>query len=148
MRSERRFDVVPALWLAGLPMLAAIAGGLLDERRALGFTTWRAACRTRGLALPTLVDFTLQLLPIAVTGLLLGGLVVLAAGIRARATHARHCLAAHAGCALTLPLALLLCAGTLPLPLMWLTDFLITALAAWLLLRLANPAPRAGAAHP
>jgi hypothetical protein len=148
MQSERRLDVVPALWLAALPMLAAIAGVFLDERRALGFTTWRAACRATGLALPTLVDFTLQLLPMAVTGLLLGGLIVLAAGIRSRATHARHCLAAHAGCALTLPLALLLCAGTLPLPLMLLTDFLITALAALILLRLAGPASRVGAAHP
>jgi hypothetical protein len=132
------------------PMLGASAGAWLDERWHLGFTTWRSACRASGLRLATLVDFTLQLLPLAVLGLLLGGLLVVLAGmcLRHRPGHVRRCLAAHAGCALSLPIALLLCATTLPLPLMMLADLAITAFIVAGLLWLLRPAPHDAVMHP
>jgi hypothetical protein len=136
--------------VASLPMLGAAAGAWLDERLRLGFTNWRSACRAAGPGLATLADFTLQLLPLAVMGLLIGGLAVLLVGVatRHRREQAGACLAAHAGCALTIPLALLICASSLPLPLMLLADLTITALAALWLLRLMRPASRAVASHP
>ena len=72
-------------------MLGALAGGLLDERLRLGFTTWRAVCADTDLRLATLAGFTLQLLPLAVIGLLLGGVAMLAwALVRRDADHARR----------------------------------------------------------
>ncbi len=114
-------------------MLGAVAGGWVDQVHHLGFTTWRAACRTSGLRFASLVDFTVQLLPTAILGLLLGGLALLAWGSFARDRNPGPYLAAHAGCALTLPLALLLCASALPLPVMLLADLTIAVLAAMLL---------------
>lgn len=128
-------------------MLGAAAGAALDERHHQGFTTWRAACRGAGLRLSTLVEFTLQLLPLAVIGLLLGGLVVLAAGALMRDRHARLCVAAHAGCAVTLPVALILCAF-LPPMLMLAIDGVLAALAAGLWLMLMRTASRGSRAHP
>ena len=130
-----------------LPMLGALTGAVIDERRHLGFTTWRAACRSAGLRISTLVEFTLQLLPLAVIGLLLGGLVVLAAGALMRDRHARLCVAAHAGCAVTLPVALILCAF-LPPMLMLAIDGVLAALAAGLWLMLMRTASRGSRAHP
>ena len=128
-------------------MLGAAAGAALDERHHQGFTTWRAACRGAGLRLSTLVEFTLQLLPLAVIGLLLGGLVVLAAGALMRDRHARLCVAAHAGCAVTLPLALILCAF-LPPALMLAIDAILATLAAAVVLMWLRTASRADSAHP
>jgi len=128
-------------------MVGAAIGAALDERHHLGFTTWRTACRTAGLHISTLVDFTFQLLPLAVIGLLLGGLVVLAAGALARDHSARLCAAAHAGCAVTLPLALILCAF-LPPALMLAIDAVLATLAAMVLLFLLRTPSRAGRAHP
>jgi uncharacterized membrane protein (UPF0136 family) len=129
-------------------MLSAAAGGWVDEVHHLGFTTWRATCRISGLRFTSLVDFTLQLLPTAILGLLLGGLVVLAWGALARDRDSGLHLAAHASCALTLPLTLLLCASALPLPMMLLADLGITVLAAMLLWPLLRPASRSAPAHP
>jgi hypothetical protein len=131
-------------------MIGAVLGGVLDEKHHLGFTQWQASCRASGLRIATLFDFTWQLLPLALAGLLLGGLGVLAWGIvtRGRQRGGGECLAAHAGCALTLPLALLLCAMPLPLPLMMLVDVTLATLAALLLsavLRRGSPPP---ALHP
>lgn len=124
------------LTLAALPMLGALAGGWLDERLRLGFSAWRSACRASGIGLSSLVHFTLQLMPFALIGLLCGGAVVLAIAMLGPrdSMHARACLAAHAGCALTLPLGLLICATTLPLPAMLLADVALSALAASMLL--------------
>ena len=149
MRSELHRPLQVAL-LASLPMAGALAGGWMDESRLLGFTTWRAACGAAGLNFGSLLDFTWQLLPLALTGLLLGASAVLAVGLirRADQTHARDCLAAHLGCALTLPLALLLCASTLPVPLMLIADLGIATAAAWLLILVMRPASHAALPHP
>jgi hypothetical protein len=125
------------LLMSALPMLGALGGGWLDQRHHLGFTIWRAACRSTGLRFASLVDFTVQLLPTALAGVLLGGLAVLVWGLMTRERHAGLCLAAHAGCALTLPLALLLCASALPLPVMLLADKI------WLLEELRSRGHRA-----
>lgn len=124
---------------SAVPMLGALAGGWLDERHHLGFTTWRSACRAAGLRLSTLIDFTFQLLPGAICGLLAGGALLLALGIARRHTSAAaSCFAGHAGCMLTLPAGLFLCASALPLPLMLLADAGIALLAAALLMRLTG----------
>lgn len=128
-------------------MLGATVGAVLDERHHQGFTIWRAACRGAGLRISTLVEFTFQLLPTAVIGLLLGGLMVLATGALMRERHARLCIAAHAGCAVTLPLALILCAF-LPPVLMLIIDGVLAALAAGLWLMLMRTPSRADRAHP
>jgi len=149
VRSELHRPLQVAL-LASLPMAGALAGGWMDESRLLGFTTWRAACGAAGLNFGSLLDFTWQLLPLALTGLLLGASAVLAVGLirRADQTHARDCLAAHLGCALTLPLALLLCASTLPVPLMLIADLGIATAAARLLILVMRPASHAALPHP
>jgi hypothetical protein len=130
------------LVLSALPMLGAALGAGLDESRALGFSTWRSVCRSADLDLASLVSFTLQLLPLAVIGLLLGGasLLVLAILHRKRASQARDCLAAHGACVLTLPAALVVCASAMPWPLMLAVDVLLTALAVLLVIKLLRPA--------
>jgi hypothetical protein len=142
----------PAFWplIAWLPMMGALAGGWVDERFKLGFTTWRSACRAAGLDLGSIASFTLQLLPAAVTGLLLGGLLVLGLAIpgRARPQHSGRCLAAHLACVMSLPVALLICASALPLPLMLLADFAVTAALALLLMQLMRRASRGLLPHP
>jgi hypothetical protein len=126
--------------LSIVPMTAAFLGASIDERLHLGFTTWRASCRAAGFRFGSVIDFTLQLLPFAVIGLLLGGLALIAHGL----LHSRHsrsadCLAAHAGCALSLPVSLALCAAPVPVPLMLMLDTALAILAAILLLRIASP---------
>jgi hypothetical protein len=148
IESLRLFTKLPVL--AALPMLGAALGASLDERRAVGFSTWRSACRAAGLDFASLIDFTWQLLPLTLAGLMLGGLGVLAIAFvrRHELRDARSCLAAHAGCALSLPLALLLCASTLPWGWMLLADLAITSAAAWMLLAWMRPASQVVAAHP
>lgn len=148
MRSERIKRLARLLMLSALPMMGALAGGWLDQRHHLGFTTWRAACRSSGLRFSSLIEFTLQLLPMALAGLLLGGLAVLAWGLVSRRRDAGICVAAHAGCALTLPVGLLLCASALPLPVMLLADVMIAALAAMLLIPLVRTGSQRAPAHP
>jgi hypothetical protein len=104
-------------------MAAALAGASVDERLRLGVTVWRSACRSSGLAPGSVIAFTLELLPCAVIGALIGGLVVLAFAARAASADSmRRSLAAHLGCAVTMPVGVLLCAIALPLPLMLAAD--------------------------
>lgn len=131
--------------LSSLPMLGAAIGAAFDEQLRLGFTTWRSACRGLGLRIPTLVDFTLQLLPLAVIGLLLGGLAVLVTGVLSR--EHRTSVAAHAGCALSIPVALVLCA-LLPPAIMLVADVIVAAFAAALLLALLRSPSRAARVNP
>jgi hypothetical protein len=124
------------LLLAWLPMGLATLGAWLDERRALGFTIWRGACRASGISLASIATFTLELLPTAVIGALLGGVLVLALGQRA---GARDALAAHAGCVLAMPAGLLLCASAWPWPLTLAAEAALAALVAagmWWLTRI------------
>jgi hypothetical protein len=139
--------IAEAALFAALPMLGATIGATFDERRQLGFTVWRSACRTAGLQLSTLVEFTLQLLPMAVIGLLLGGLAVLAAGALFRGRFTPASLAAHAGCAVTLPAALILCAF-LPPVLMLAADAVLATLAAVIMLALLRTPSRIAGMHP
>jgi hypothetical protein len=126
-----------AFFLAAIPSLGALAGGWVDERAHLGFTTWRSACRASGLSMRSLLHFTLELLPLAVAGMLLGGLAVLCIGIfqRLRPDVARACTATHVGCALVMPLSLLLCASALPLGVMFAIDVALAAGVAMFALR-------------
>lgn len=110
MRIELPARALRVAALAAVPMLGAVAGAALDERHHLGYSTWRTACRSAGPRIPTLIDFTLQLLPSATIGLLLAGLLVLAAGLLLPRRVAKNCAAAHVGCAVTLPAMLMLCA--------------------------------------
>jgi hypothetical protein len=125
---------------ASIVPLFALAGGWLDERDHLGFTTWRSACRTAGLSMGSLFDFTLELLPTAVIGALCGGLVMqlLALSRGRHVCDAQEILATHAGCALTMPAGLVLCAMAWPLHWMLLADVGLAIGGAWLLLLLRS----------
>ena len=61
-----------AVALALLPMAFAVPGAWIDEQHHLGFSTWRSACRSAGVTLESLVIFTLDLLPAALIGMVLG----------------------------------------------------------------------------
>lgn len=127
---------VTLLALALLPMAAALAGAFIDERLTAGVTVWRSACRASGLALGSVIAFTLELLPCAVIGALVGGLAVLVFSMGAGSpASARRSLAAHLGCAVAMPVSVLLCALALPLPLMLAADALLAGLAAFAVLR-------------
>jgi len=120
-------------------MAAAAAGAWIDERTELGFSTWRAACRSAGLTVGSLLTFTAELLPTAVTGALAGGLVVLFFGL---ARHREGCaattsLAAHAGCLVGMTVGLWLCTLALPIPILLGAEVALAAgCAAWLSARL------------
>jgi hypothetical protein len=124
--------------LAGISPAGAIVGGMIDESAHLGFTNWQSACRASGFSFGSLLGFTFELLPTAVIGALLGGLVVLGIAFesRHRAGEAGACLAAHAGCALVMPIGLILCALALPVPLMFAAEVALAVAAAYLLTRI------------
>jgi hypothetical protein len=126
-------DTHPArlVGLALLPMAAALVGASIDERLRLGVTVWRSACRSSGMALGSVIAFTLELLPCAVIGALLGGLAVLAFAMRAAsASSMRRSLAAHLGCAAAMPVGVRVCAIALPLPFMLAADAVLAGSAA------------------
>jgi len=134
MRVDRARRAAAPL-LALFPMAMAVAGAALDQRDHLGFTLWRSACRSAGLTPASIMTFTLQLLPGAVIGALLGGLLVLCFGIflRRSAGLAGISLAAHAGCLLGMVAGMLLCMALLPPALMLAVEPLLAgAVAAWL----------------
>jgi hypothetical protein len=125
------------LAFAAMPLAGAIAGALHDERAHLGFTNWRSACRAAGLSVRSLIFFTQALLPTAIAGALAGGLVVLLMGFLFRQDRdaAHTCVAAHVGCAITMPLGLVLCTLSWPLAVMLVADVALAAAGAWLVLR-------------
>ena len=139
------------LLLAWLPTGLAAFGAWLDEWRALGFTIWRGACRASGFSLSSIARFTLELLPTAVIGALLGGLLVLAVAAGNPGARARGSLAAHAGCAIAMPIGLVLCATAWPWPLTLAAELAIASLATlgvWWITRIRKatyaPAPGRG----
>jgi hypothetical protein len=138
------------LVLAAIPSLGAFAGGWLDERAHLGFTNWRSACRASGLSPRSLLHFTQELLPTAIAGVLLGGLVLLCLGIalRPRRDLSQACTAAHLGCALAMPLGAILCTLSLPVGAMLAADVALAAVVAALALRWFAPRVNRVAAHP
>lgn len=125
-------------FLAAISPSGAVLGGLVDEWSSLGFTIWRSACRASGISLVSVTSFTLQLLPNAVIGALLGALIVqmIAFSIRHRDGHVRLCLAAHSGCALAMPAGLILCTLALPTGLVLIAEIALAVLAAICLLEL------------
>lgn len=136
--------------LAVLPTLGLLGGALLDERRNLGFTNWAAACRADGATLQSILVFTRELLPSAIVGLLVGGLLILLAAIitRHNSQSTRSCLAAHLGCVAAMPLMLPVCVLALPPAVTLLADALLAVLATVFALRLISHRPRTFAAHP
>ena len=118
-------------------MSLATAGAWFDERTHLGFSNWRSACRASGLSFTSLVSFTFDLLPYAMTGALFGFFVLqfAAAALWYRAGGARAALAPHAGCALGMTVGLPLCALTSSVPGMLIAEALIAAGTAALLCR-------------
>ena len=136
--------------LACVPMSLAALGAWLDERRALGFTVWRSACRAAGLSPSSIATFTLELLPTAVIGVLLGGLIVLLAGFGRHPASARGAVAAHAGCVIAMPAGLLLCISASPWPLALMAEIGLTALVAagvWWLTRIRKATYRHASAR-
>jgi hypothetical protein len=130
--------------LAGLGAVSpacAVVGGMVDERTHLGFTNWRSACRASGLSIESLTFFTFELLPTAIIGALAGLLLVLVSAIRSRhrQDYAETCLAAHAGCAIAMPVGLTLCAMAMPIPLMLMAEVALGVAAAYFL---QTPGPR------
>jgi hypothetical protein len=136
-------------WPVILPSLGGLAGALIDERRNLGFTNWRAACRAAGPSLQSLLVFTRELLPSAVVGVLAGAFCIVLVAIVARGTEAaRGCFAAHLGCFAAMPLMLAVCVLVPSAAAMLVADVVLGALAAMLVLRVLARRPRAPAAHP
>jgi hypothetical protein len=132
--------------LSLVPMSLGMAGAWFDERTHLGFSNWRSACRASGLSFTSLVSFTFDLLPHAMTGALFGFFVLqfAAAALWYRAGGARAALAPHAGCVLGMSVGLPLCALTSSVPAMLMAEALIAAGTAVLLCH--KPVPRA--CHP
>src|SRR4029078_8501251 len=58
--------------VALVPMALALVGLCLDERAHFGYSNWRSACRATGFDVPALITFTIDLLPRAAFGVLLG----------------------------------------------------------------------------
>jgi hypothetical protein len=137
--------------LAAIPPAAALLGGVIDERLRLGFTIWLGACRASGYSPGSVFSFTLQLLPNAVVGGLLGALLVQVVAFAARhhPGHVQECLAAHAGCIVVMPAALILCALAWPFGLTFVLEIALAALAAgWLLARTDRRSKARVSLHP
>jgi hypothetical protein len=137
--------------LALLPMAVALAGVAFDQRDHLGFTLWSSACRSAGLTPASVMTFTLQLLPSAVIGALLGGLLVLCFGILLRRSGALAdiSLAAHVGCLIGMAVGMLLCMALLPPTLMLAVEPLLAATAAaWLWRHSCSARPAASVKPP
>jgi len=123
--------------LAAMSPAGALIGGTIDERARLGFTIWKSACRAAGYSMASVISFTLQLLPNAVVGALLGALLVqgVAFSSRHRLGSVDDCLAAHAGCALAMPVGLILCVVSLPVAVMLVAEIALAVAAASVVLR-------------
>jgi hypothetical protein len=133
-RMSNRITRARFVAFAWLPMGLAALGVLLDERRGLGYTIWRAACRASGFSFRSITTFTLELLPTAVIGALLGGLILLAVGSSNRARHAHGSLAAHLGCAIAMPAGFALCASPLPMSASLVMEITLAGLLTWVAL--------------
>src|SRR3954466_1670809 len=118
-----------------LPLAGALLGALVEEHEHLGFTTWRSVCSATGYSFISMVTFAFELLPLAVIGMLAGGIAVQAIAFAPgrRAGHMQRCVAAHAACGLSMPAGFFLCALALPVPLMLLADALISLAVASLI---------------
>lgn len=132
-----RIHSVQAAALALVPTAFAVAGACVDQRTHLGYTLWRAACRAADVTFASLLVFTVELMPGAVVGALLGGIVLLIAGavLWLRTHGMRTTLAAHSGCTLGMAGGLLVCVLVPSLPLMLATEVLLAPAVTLLLCR-------------
>ena len=130
---RKGINVIRTTLLAPLPMLLALVGAFMDERHHTGISNWSSACRASGLSLRSVGVFTVELLPTAIVGGLLGALLVLMPGILARRRRglAHASLATHAGCMVAMPAGLLLCASGLSLAPMLAAETLLVVVFAW-----------------
>lgn len=121
--------------LALVPMALALLGLYLDERANFGYSNWRSACLAAGFDVAALLTFTIDLMPRAALGALLGMMLVQALGavIWRGGGAPRAILAAHTGCALGMGAMLLVCAWLPSMPLMIVMEALLAAGAAALL---------------
>jgi hypothetical protein len=124
-----------AAGLALVPITLALAGMYLDERTHFGFSNWRSACRAAGFDAVSLIVFSVDLLPRAALGGLLGIMLVqvLGAVLWRDGGALRAILAAHAGCASGMAAMLLLCTWLSSLPLMLGVEAVLAAASAALL---------------
>lgn len=139
-----------AILAAIVPWFAAV-GAMFDEAHHLGFTIWQSACRTSGVSFGSVLHFTWELLPTALAGALIGGLILqlIAFTLRREPQHAAACLSVHLGCVLTMPASLLICALAWPVPAMLLADVALAVMVALLLgFRWNRQSPEASALHP
>lgn len=114
--------------LALVPMALALVGLCLDERAQFGYSNWLGACRAAGFDVGSLITFTVDLLPRASLGALLGVMLIPALGAALwRDGAPRAIFAAHAGCALGMAAMLLVCAWLPSLPLMLGVEALLAA---------------------
>jgi hypothetical protein len=126
-------------------MALALAGLCLDERAHFGYSNWRSACRSVGFDVAALITFTIDLMPRAALGALLGVMLVQALGAVIWRTGGapRAICAVHAGCAIGMTAMLLLCAWLPSLPLMIAVEVLLAAGVAALLCHAGTrPSPR------
>jgi hypothetical protein len=121
--------------LALVPMALALLGLCLDERAQFGYSNWRSACRAAGFDIAALITFTIDLMPRAALGALLGMMLVqaLGAALWRGGGAPRAIVAAHAACALGMAAMLLVCAWLPSMPLMIAVDVVLAASAAALL---------------
>ena len=136
--------------LALVPMTGAVLGASVDERMHFGYSNWVSVCRASGFRIESLISFTFDLLPMALIGMLIGGLVLQFVGATLWFRHggARVALAAHAGCALGMLAALLLCALAPSTSWMLGVELLVAATAAMGLCRWPAHRPDCAPAHP
>jgi hypothetical protein len=128
-------QILRAIALALLPMAFGVLGAWLDERSHQGFSNWRSACRAGGFTIESLVIFTLDLLPTALIGMVLGAVAMqfASAALWFRDGGPRLALAAHGGCALGMAAGLFICTRFASVPLMLATELAVTAAAALVL---------------
>ena len=117
--------------LALVPMALALGGMYLDERAQFGYSNWRGACRATGFDIAALITFTIDLMPRAALGALLGMMLVQGFGavIWRGGGAPRAIFAAHTGCGLGMAGMLLVCAW-LPMPVMVGVEAVLAAVAA------------------
>jgi len=148
-------NVLPCIILTPL---AGALGAVADERLHRGFSAWLALCRSGRLDPIRAVALQAELMPVALSAMLVVALLGTLAVWRlpARARGARMMFAAHAGCLVAALAGTLLCpllfsglrSPNLALGGMAMVEVGVTAIAALGLLELLGPAAGHGARVP
>jgi hypothetical protein len=127
--------------LSLLPMAFGVLGVFIDERWRQGYTLWVGACRSAGFS-ASVLTFTWQLLPTAIAGVLLGGVLVQLVGVwrRHQPGGAQASLAAHAGCAAGMSIGIVPCVLLPPVLVLGVEALLAAGIAAFLFNRMQRNA--------